>query len=225
VLSRPSMSPVPPRSRAPKRPWYLVAALIAGWMIGASAMSDGCNIVMFYRGDAVDVERPAQEITDVEARKQVIDLGARVIAARDAARNRLLPLGIASLLLGAAMVMFSARALSGRAGARGALVQVTVARAALVVASYFITSDVRAVELEHFRATAMALQRETARAKHIEDKDTLEKAERIMALMWKAALPTQLVLSSLVSALIVVGLTRRKSREFFEAAAGPLSEG
>src|SRR5262249_3283942 len=124
VLSAPSMSPVAPRSRPPKRPWYLVAALVAGWLLGANAMSDGCQTIQYYRGEALNMQAPP-ELTDVAARQRVVELAQKYVAVMDAARGRLLPIGVALLVLGAAMVMLSARAMSGRPGARGALVQVT----------------------------------------------------------------------------------------------------
>ena len=209
----------PPRSRAPKRPWYLVAALVAGWVLGANAMNDGCTAVAFYRGEHIDIRAAADPITDVEARANVITLGERYIATLDAAKNRELPIGVASLLLGAAMVMLSARAMSGRAGARGGLVQVTLVRAALVVATYSFTADVRRAELDFSHSRFIAIQREQQ-----QDKQAIELTEKMAPYLVRIIPPAQLAFSVLASLLVVVALTRARSREFFEAAAGSLSE-
>jgi hypothetical protein len=209
----------PPRSRAPKRPWYLVAALVAGWVLGANAMNDGCNAIAFYRGEHVDVKAPADAITDVEARANVITMSERYFATVDAAKKRHLPIGVALLLLGAAMVMLSARAMSGRPGARGGLVQVTIVRGALVIASYFIMADERRAGVDLVQAQVIASQHEAH-----PDKQVLEIADRMTPVIVGAYPVVALVLSSLASVFVVIALTRARSREFFEAAAGSLSE-
>jgi hypothetical protein len=219
VLSRPEMSNDPPRSRAPKRPWYLVAALVAGWVLGANGMWDGCNAVAFYKSEKIDVETPAQSINDSAARAKVIALNQRFVATLDAARNRLLPIGIASLLLGAAMVMFSWRAMSGRPGSRGVLVQVTLVRTALVIGGYFLTPDVRNAQLELGRESFFAIQREEQ-----SDKQAEEQGERIMLAISKVLPPVQLAFSVLTAVFVIVALTRPRSRQFFEAAPGSFSE-
>jgi hypothetical protein len=216
------MSPVAPRSRLPKRPWYLVASLVAGWLLGANAMSEGCQSIQYYRGETINIQAPTN-VTDVEARQRIIELSQKVIGAMDAARSRLLPIGVALLVLGAAMVMLSARAMSGRPGARGALVQITLARAAVILGGYFVAADVRANETALASVATVALMRE--QPQHPETKQLQETLERTAAATARAMPLIELVGSSLVSLFVVIALTRQRSREFFEAAAGPLSEG
>jgi hypothetical protein len=96
------MPPPPPRSSAAasKRPWYLVAALIAAWVFGAGSWVDGCNAAAFYKGATVDIAAAAQSLTDAQARDEVIALGTQWLDVWAGAKSRALPLGIASLLLG-----------------------------------------------------------------------------------------------------------------------------
>jgi predicted lysophospholipase L1 biosynthesis ABC-type transport system permease subunit len=67
-------------------------------------------------------------------------------AALEVARNRVVPLAVAELLLGAAMIVFAQRATVGRAWARLALVQLTVAHVALSGVEWVLTPDLRVPE-------------------------------------------------------------------------------
>ncbi len=213
-----STSSAPPRSSVPKRPWYLVAALIAGWVFGFGSLNDGCRMVAFYQGADID-EPAAQSLTDVQARDEVIALETRRVAVMDAARNRALPLAIASLLLGMAMVMLSLRSMMGRGGARRALVQVVAVQALLIVASHFLIADVRRARADVESAALIAKIREKqpdeARGEQI------AAAERAFL---KILPSLQLTFRTLASALIVLALTRPRVRAFFDAGAGTLSE-
>jgi hypothetical protein len=211
----------PPRSsaRTPKRPWYLVAALIGAWVFGAGSWGDGCNAAAFYKGASVDVSAPAQALTDVQSREQVIALGSRYVEVMDAAKNRALPLGIASLLLGMAMVLLSVRSMMGQGGARRALVQVVAVHAALLVLAYFLTADVRVADLAFRKAIAVAQMREQR-----PDAGSVAQMESVAGALAKVIPPLQLAFRTLASALIVLALTRPRARAFFEPAAGSLSE-
>lgn len=122
--------------------------------------------------------------------------------------------------------MLSARAMSGRPGARGTLVQVTLVRAALVVASYFVTADVRRAEVDMMQALTLARYHEQA-AQHDKpiDKQADEMLqEKVIPKMGHLLPPLGLAFSSFVSLFVVVALTRARARQFFEAAAGSLPE-
>jgi hypothetical protein len=106
---------------------------------------------------------------------------------RDQARDREFPLGVATLLLGGAMVATAARSMSGREGARGALVQVTLVRAALVVVAFLLLPDIRAAA---FAASPR---------------------DGYVLVGWMA-------IEGIACLLVVVALTRERSRAFFRAA-------
>jgi hypothetical protein len=206
----------PPRSSVPKRPWYLVAALVAGVVFGTSAMSDGCLAIDFYRGAPVHVD-DLQGITDSAERAALIAAGDQIVDTMVLAKNRLLPLGIASLLLGAAMVIFSVRAMSGSNGARSTLVQVVLVQALVLGGGYFLRRDIQRSQMQYAMNVYHARMHET-------DPKVREQSERIARLLVKAGPPVSLAFQCMARLFIVVALTRPRSREFYAAAAGYFSE-
>jgi hypothetical protein len=139
----------PPKGRG-QRPWYLLVSLVASWLLGAMALMSGGSIVAYFREDANEVRQSLDQEEsrrpDGESRALFRAGSERLEEIHEAARKREFPLGVAALVLGGAMVAMSARAMSGREGARGALVQVTLARVVLVVIAFLLTPDVRAGE-------------------------------------------------------------------------------
>jgi hypothetical protein len=114
------------------------------------ALMSGGSVVAFFREDANELrqslDRDENRLTDANDRAVFKERSERLNEIHESARKREFPLGVASLVLGGAMVAMSARAMSGREGARGALVQVTLARVALVAMAFLLTPDVRAAE-------------------------------------------------------------------------------
>jgi hypothetical protein len=147
-------SSAPRASRPPKgrgqRPWYLLLSLVASWLLGAMALMSGGSVIAFFREDANELreslDRDESRLSDEGERALFKERSERLNEAHERARRREFPLGVATLVLGGAMVAMSARAMSGREGARGALVQVTLARVALIGVAFALTPDVRAAE-------------------------------------------------------------------------------
>jgi len=137
----------------------------------------------------------------------------------DAAKSRGWPMAIAGLLLGGAMVMFAMRAIGGSRAARSALVQLVVAQAGLNAASYWLLRDVMNADTRYQEARQVAYAHE-----HIPDRTQADDALRSTLAMVRARNPVGLVLNALGSVLIVVALTRRRSRDFFDAAAAAIEE-
>lgn len=125
-----------------------MAALITAWLLGAMALMSGGSVVAFHREDSSEIrqslDRDEERLIDPDERAVFRERSEHFNQVREQAEKREFPLGVATLLLGGAMVAMAARSMSGREGARGALVQVTVARAALVVLAYILTPDIRA---------------------------------------------------------------------------------
>jgi hypothetical protein len=117
------------------------------------------------------------------------------------------------------MVMFAMRAISGSRGARSALVQLVVAQAGLNAASYWLLRDVMNADTRCQEARQVAYAHD-----HIPDRTQADDALRSTLAMVRARNPIGLVLNALGSALIVVALTRRRSRDFFDAAAAAIEE-
>ena len=208
------MATIPPPAR--KRPWYLVIALIGAWVFGASGMTDGCSTIAFFKSDRIDASSVVSSISDDQNRAAAEGITEEYFASVEAAKTRVYPLGIAALLLGAVMWAFAAGAMAGRPGARKALLQVLCAQTALVAVSYLLTADVRAAAL-------------AAEAKlHALDappKDPLGLAHAFGFLREGLRSPGTIVgLRVLANGLIILALTRARTRAFFEPAARPVSE-
>jgi hypothetical protein len=191
--SRPSRSP---QNRL-RRPWYLIVSLVVAWLLGALALMAGGSVITFYKQDADEIQQALdhdeERVPDPEERALFRQHTEHLDEVHDQAKRREFPLGIAALLLGGAMVAMSARAMSGREGARGALVQVTLARAALSVLGFFLTPDVRA-------------------------------AEFAVASVFGYASVGKVIFETTACLLVVLALTRPRSRAFFRAAEGSLWE-
>jgi hypothetical protein len=193
-----------------RRPRYLSVALAAALLLGAGCWTEGCHRLAFYRGER---DNGAAEATatlkDDAARARAEALYRRFEEVSDADRRRAIPLAAATFVLGAALLALGARGLSGRSNARSALVQVVAAQAAVGVAAYVALINVTRAEMAWRVAVASSHSALIDRyASHI---------ERLYA-------PGMIVLRTLASVLIVVALTRAKSRAFFEAAADTVSE-
>lgn len=198
--------------RARKRPWFLVLALFGALAFGLSGARDGWRLVEMYR-EPVDPSLAGEGIVDEADREAIVHRAGAFVAALDAAKTRGWPLGVAGLLLGGAMVFFSMRAIGGSGGARAALVQLVVAQAGANAASFWLLRDVREAELRVREATQLTQIRAQDRG-HAED---FLRAARALG-------PIGAALGAIGSALVVVALTRRRSRDFFDAAAEAVEE-
>jgi hypothetical protein len=189
-----------------------MAALVGAWILGATAMNDGYVEVSYYRaGDSAELARQQGDAVspsfDREALVQTLE---RYFIVKDIAKNRAFPLAVATLLLGLAMWLLAAGAMAGRNGARTALLQVILAHTAVIVLTLVITRDVCAAEAEASSRIA-ALTPVPAQA--------FQRAGRALYVEYSRYIP--LVGRSLrlaAYALVLVALTRRRTREFFEAA-------
>lgn len=201
-----------------KRPWYLVLALLGALALGTTAAQRGWGTIMLYR-EPLDMSQVGTGIVDSADRAAVQAATEAYVRAIDAAKPRGWPIAVGSLLLGGAMVIFAMRALGGSAGARAALLQLVVAQAGLNAASHWLLRDVLDAEVGMGVAQQVATVHESIRDRALAD-DTMR---RTMA-MARAINPLKLVLSTLGSALVVVALTRRRARDFFEASTAALEE-
>ena len=188
-----------------KRPWYLVLSLLAALAFGANGARSGWATVMLYH-EPIDPTTAGHGIADEGDRAAVVARVEAYVHAIDAAKSRGWPLAVAKLLLGGATLLFAMRAMGGSRGARAALVQLVVAQAAVAVASHWLLRDVDDAELRWIEAQQAAGN------------------ERVPEEMLRAAASVALALHVLGSGLIVLGLTRRRSRDFFEAAAAAVGE-
>ena len=211
------MSPsLPPPAQ--KRPWYLFAALVAGWIYGAQALSEGYDIIAYYRGEQADVHALADDVHDGKTRESITSLADRWVALKDASKGREYPLGVASLLLGGAMILFAARSMAGREGARSALIQVVLVHGGVVVAWYLLTMDATRAWVTFAEAIHEAL----ARLAGEKIPPEWERASQAAARLGPAI---AIAVRSVASGLIILALTRPRARAFFESVPPQLGEG
>jgi hypothetical protein len=201
-----------------KRPWYLVLALLGALALGMTGACNGWAAVTLYR-EPVDVSLSGEGISDPADRAAVEARVDSYVRTLDAAKPRGWPIAVAGLLLGGAMVVFSMRALGGSRGARAALVQLTVAQAGLSAAGYWLLRDVMDADTRWREASQVADVHE-----RVADRSRADEILRAPLVIVRARNPIGLVLSTLGSVLVVVALTRRRSRDFFDAAAAAVEE-
>jgi hypothetical protein len=200
-----------------KRPWFLVLALFGALALGTAGAFQGWATFITYH-DPIDTSAVGRDIPDAADRAAVVSRVQAYVQTLDAAKSRAWPLGVASLLLGSAMFVFAMRALGGSSGARIALVQLVVAQAGANAASYWLLRDVFEADLRVHEAEDAADSQE-----RVPEHDRVEFL-RAAAKIRRAGYPIAIVLDTLTSALIVFGLTRRRSLEFFDASGNAVQE-
>jgi hypothetical protein len=188
-----------------KRPFYLVLSLLAALAFGLNGARIGYATVMLYH-QPIDPSIAGHGIVDETDRAAVVARVDAYVHALDGARSRGWPLAIAKLLLGSATLLFAMRAMWGSRGARAALVQLVIAQAAVAVASHWLLRDVDEAEIQWIEAQQAAGH------------------ERVPAEVLRSAALAALALQLLGSGLIVLGLTRRRSRDFFESTPAAIGE-
>ncbi len=194
-------------------------ALIGSWIFGASGFIDGCSTLAFYKTPTVDAADYVAGVKNDAERVEATAAAERYITAMHTAKERVFPLGIAALLLGGAMVVFSARAMSGRSGARSGLLQVVTVQTALVIATHFLTPDVRASRADLEGAVVSAQLRESG-----QEQKVIEQSLALYPTIVRFRSAVWLVFRSTAALLILLSLTRPRARLFFEALEEPVSE-
>lgn len=201
------------------RPWYLGVALALALLFGIGGWNDGCNTISEYRDVRDDSTALVEGLSNAAEIAAVEAATAEYIAVREAAKNRAFPLGVAAFLLGAALLTFSAQAMGGRSQARTLLVQLVVAQLVLVIATSFLTADVWKARTQQWRRAQIAHLHESTT-----DVAQVEQFEQISGKVMRLLGPTYLLLRTLASSFILIALTRSRTRAFFDAAQGPVSE-
>lgn len=204
-----------------KRPWYLVVALSVALALGMMSAFNGCALFAFYRApaDAIAVTAAARDIDDDDDRAAVQARFEAYVAALDGAKRRGWPLSVAMLLLGSATVFFAMRTIGGSSGGRTALLQLVFVQAAMAPLSAWLLRDVQEAELRYEESSQSARDRESVLGKRETD-----ASARLRDCVLRARSPVELVLHTLGSAFVLVGLTRRRARAFFDEAAAAVEE-
>ncbi|MDB4940758.1 MAG: hypothetical protein JWP97_292 [Labilithrix sp.] len=203
---------------APRKPRYLLVALIFALLFGAGCWTEGCGRLGFYRGEHDQAQALNAAIKSDTDRARADALYQRYTEVADGARGRAIPMAAAMFVLGAALLALAARGLAGKTNTRSALVQVVAAQAVVVVASYFLTKDLRNAELDWEMERTLIHQHETL------PPEQYEQVVPMMTSMRAVIVPGWLVLRTIASGLILVALTRQRSREFFDAAGRTVPE-
>lgn len=194
-----------------KRPRWLVFSLVFALLLGASSWSEGCTRLELYRsGPALSAELHAG-IQDAAARARAEADYERLLDVLHGSRARTAPLAAATFVLGAALLALASRGLGGRKGARPLLVQVVTVQALVAIGTYFLARDVRLAEhaWEDARRDAAAIDQDMPAPFR-------EKMDRIGTLKREVGAPGWLAFRTLGSALVVIALTRPRTRRLFD---------
>ena len=199
----------------------MVAALLAALAFGVGGGREGYSDLEFFRGDQPDITRLLASINDDADRANISQAFDHWAVVMDAARARALPLGIATLVIGIALMLFAMRAMAGRGPARSVLLQLIVVNMGLGLVSFALLSDTRAAWQGYYAAVTRASAHAVAMPDNAPDAESIA---RFYVAVGKWVPGLMLVLQTLSSAAIVLALTRPRSRQFFEAARDPAIE-
>jgi hypothetical protein len=216
----PSIPPQEGDTRGRKRPWYLVVALVLVSLAGVTAAADGCAIVGYYRG-ALPMDAPIPDGVSEADAELIRDSTERLKSALDQDKKVVFPMAASGLVLGMAMFAFAAAAMAGRDGARRAVTQLVAVRAVVLGVELATTRHVREADEDLHRTRTIADIRAShgsQAAKMIADQEAFQKR-------WGRNLAIGgVAIKILAFGLVVVALTRQRTRQFYEAAGEALAD-
>lgn len=202
-----------------KRPWYLVLALLGALALGSVGACNGWNVVTLYR-EPIDTSVAGDGIADEADRAAVVARAQAFFQTLDAAKARGWPLAVATLLLGGAVFTFAIRAMGGTSGTRSVLIQLVVAQALTNGLSVVLLRDVFNAELRYGEAREVA----RLRSSPADGSARSDEALHWFSIIAPAVPAVELGLSSMMSAFIVIALTRRRSRDLLDAGTEALGD-
>lgn len=209
---------IPPPG-GPRRPWYLVVALLFAWVFGAAGFVGGCNDTMKLQQQHIDAseEIPPNGIGQPNETQRAAQLAAQEVYDEVvlSMTPRLFPLSVATFILGGALVLFTARAMAGRGSARSTVIQIALVQGILSIVSFAMTKHLREAQI----TLAIA---DTANSGA--PQDAVDFWVPNLPVVFRVATVGVLVVRNVIAALIVVALTRTRTKEFFAAMDRRLSE-
>ena len=209
------MSSSPPPAPSPRtRPWFLLVALVMSSLFGATSFVDGWSIISYYRTSDVDMSAVVRGVDDDGDRARAQVALERYVEALDHDKSRMFPLAAAELLLGLALFTMSAGAMGGRPGARAALVQLIGVQAVVVIIMFGLTARVRVANRDLGSVVGAAQLRKSG-----SDPKVIEESLAISRKLAPGVEIGYVTLRSLAAGLVLVALTRRRSRAYFEPSA------
>jgi hypothetical protein len=216
-----SNPPPSEETKGRKRPWYLVVALVLVSLTGVTAAAEGCGMVGYYRGTLPLVDQPIGDGVTDEDRALIQSAALQVEAAREQDRRILFPLAAGGLVLGMAMFAFATAAMAGRDGARRAVTQLVAVRAVMLAVEFMTTKREREAEQELRRAHLVA----DIRATHISQAEQMiAQNDASLKRFGPSVAVGYVVVKILAFGLVVLALTRQRTRAFYEAAGEALAD-
>lgn len=203
--------------QAARRPWYLVLALLICSGIGACESTAGWTTIELYRGH---IDDRSHEMTREDDSKAVASTFQKMLTSLDEERPRAFPLAVGELVLGIAVFVFAAAAMTGRGGARRALVQIMVAQTIIVCALFFVTPKFRLAETEWLVAqqSGQMLEKGQPEAEVRPQMAALRVFRRGLAV-------ALLVVRTSVAGLVLLALTRQRARAYYDSQGEREAEG
>ncbi len=210
---RPPSEP-PQAAQVPKRPWYLILALGVCFILGFTSARNALNFIFVLREPETDITTQFADIPSDVARQKLQGAAQGLLDAIHAEQARIYPISVAELVLGLALFGLAVLAMVGRNGARRALVQVMIVMSLLAGAEWFATPKLRAAERE-----AAIVQIDVGSAESGMD----ARDVAIQVATWRRLMPivmgVRLFLRVVVTVLVVLALTRRRTYLFYESMA------
>lgn len=185
-----------------------MVALLAMWLVGMNAFAEGWVIVSVVTDPWVAA--PSAGDGSLEA-----VIRAALVSGIAETQDRMLPLGVAELLLGGVLVAIAAKALFGRRASPSLAIQVIVANALVLVMGYALRQPVRERVVEAIVKSGLE-QRPSGTSAHSFTASVRTK--------WWWSFRVSFSLQLVALGLSGIALTRRSARDLLAPEREPHAE-